>query len=37
MLREQTIDEADNFLYLGSVIDMYCKSSKEIRKKLAMA
>ena len=37
MLGEEKIEEVDNFVYLGSVIDTSCKSSKEIRKRLAMA
>ena len=37
MLGEEKIKEDDNFVYLGSVIDTSCKSSKEIRKRLAMA
>ena len=37
MLGEEKIEEVDNFVYLGSVIDTSCKSSKEIRKMLAMA
>ena len=37
MLDEGKIEEIDNFVYLGSVIDTSCKSSKEIRKRLAMA
>ena len=35
MLREEKIEEVDNFVYLGSVIDTSCKSSKEIRSKKA--
>ena len=37
MLCEEKIEEVYEFVYLGSVIDMSCKSSKEIRKRLAMA
>ena len=37
MLGEEKIEEADNCVYLGSVIDTSCKSTKEIRKRLAMA
>ena len=37
MLGEEKIEEVDNFVHLGSVIDTSCKSSKEIRKRLAMA
>ena len=37
MLDEEKIKEDDNFVYLESVIDTSCKSSKEIRKRLAMA
>ena len=37
MLGDEKIEEVDNFVYLGSVIDTSCKSSKEIRKRLAMA
>ena len=37
MLGEEKIEEVDNFVYLGSVIDTSRKSSKEIRKRLAMA
>ena len=37
MLGEEEIEEVDNFVYLGSVIDTSCKSSKDIRKRLAMA
>ena len=37
MLAEEKIEEVDNSVYLGSVIDTSCKSSKEIRKRLAMA
>ena len=34
---EEEIEEVDNFVYLGSVIDTSCKSSKEIRKRLVIA
>ena len=34
---EEKIKEVDNFVYLGSAIDTSCKSSKEIRKRLALA
>ena len=37
MLGEEKIEEVDNFVCLGSVIDSSCKSSKEIRRRLAMA
>ena len=37
MLGGEKIEEADNFGHLGSVIDTSCKSSKEIRKWMAMA
>ena len=36
MFGEEKIEEVDNFVHLGSVIDT-CKSSKEIRKRLAIA
>ena len=34
---EEKIKEVDNFVYLGSAIDTSCKSSKELRKRLALA
>ena len=37
MLGEEKIEKVDNFVYLESAIDTSCKSSKEIRKRLAMA
>ena len=37
MLDEEKIEEVDNFVYLGSVIDTSSKSSKEIYKRLTMA
>ena len=37
MLGEEKTEEVDNFAYLGSPIETSCKSSKEIRKRLAMA
>ena len=37
LLGEEKIEKVDNFVYLGSVIDTSCKSSKEIRRRLAMA
>jgi len=34
MLGEEKGSEVDNFVWLGSVIDTSCKSSKEMRKRL---
>ena len=35
MLVNEMIDQVDSFIYFGSTISKYCRSSKDVRSKMA--